>query len=212
MRKQILKSVGITILVAGVTVGGLALLKQANHTSPVTTATSPKLVLDHSKDYGACTLVTATAIRSALGDTAANLQPPVDAGITRDSYFGDGAQNIVSDSQTCVYAFAPGGTSETTISGTNALTIKKTKYSNNGGPKAVIEQIKANPEASAITALGDSAFYIANTTSNGPGATASFTLLIFKNNESTTYTIIQPAKTTTLTTETAKTALLMLTK
>jgi hypothetical protein len=212
MRRQIVKSVGITILIAGVTVGGLYLIKPAKNTPSPHVPTATNLVLDHSKDYGACTLHTTTSIQSALGNTAANLQAPVDAGITSDRYFGAGVQNIVSDSQTCIYAFAPGGTSASTIAGTNALTIKKTKYSNSGGPKALIEQIKGNPDATPVNAVGDSAFYIANTASDGPQATASFTLLVFKDNESTSYIIIQPAQTTTLTTDTAKTALLKLAK
>lgn len=212
--KKILLSVGVTAVVAGITFGALYFINVNKTTSAPTTATtdSNKLVLDHSKDYGACTLLDISAIKTALGEAAANLQAPVNTGITGDTYFGDDVKNIVSDSQTCVYAFASGGTTDKTVGAANGLSVKQTVYTNPDGPKALIEQTKQVPEAIPIASLGDAAFYIADTSAGGPDATASFTLIVFNSSKSTSYTIIQPAKSTTFTTESAKTALLLLAK
>jgi len=213
MIKKILISAGVIVVIAGLTLGVLLVVKHqdsAHNKAP--TPVSKKLVLDHSKDYGACTVVDETAIKSALGAGAANLQKPVDAGITSDRYFGDGVKNVTSDTQTCVYPFAPGASSDQKLVGANGLTIKVTKYTNPEGPKAVIEQSKKDPTAVIVPSLGDAAFYTTNTSIEGPDAAASFTLLVFKNNESTSYAIIQPAKQATFTVESAKTALLTLAK
>jgi hypothetical protein len=212
MKKKILISAGVIVAIAGITIGVLALVKylQPAKVTTDTAQTSKKLVLDHSKDYGACTLLNATKIQTALGDT--QLQQPVDAGITSDRYFGDGIKDVTSDTQTCVYAFVPGTSTDETLNGTNGLTIKLTKYTNTDGPKAVIAQMKQNPTATVIDSLGDAAFYTHDTAAAGPDATASFTLVVFKNNASTSYAIIQPATASTFTADSAKTALLSLAK
>jgi hypothetical protein len=214
MIKKILLGVGITIVAAGVTFGTLYFIESAKHTATTnnTSSNSKKLVLDHSKDYGACTLLDTSSIKTALKDAAANLQAPLDAGITSDRYFGDGVKDVTSDSQTCVYAFTPGGSTDEALSAANGLIIKQTVYTNKGGPSALITQTKQNPTATIIPALGDAAFYITNIATTGPEATSSFTLLVFEGNKSTSYAIIQPAKSTTFTADSAKTALLALVK
>lgn len=211
--KKIFISAAIVIFIAGLTVGVLYVTKPKKEITPIAETTPSKaLILDLSKDYGACTLLSFGTIKSTLGEAATNLQPPENAGITKDNYFGDDVKDIASDSQTCIYAFAPGNKTETSLSGINAFFVKKTKYSNQAGPKGVIEQSKANPTATAISLDGDSAFYTANITSEGPGATVSFELLVFKNNESISYSIIQPTKNAAFTVDSAKLALLQLAK
>lgn len=211
MIKRIAISAAIIVGIAGLTASILFLTTTSNDAMPEPETPSPQsLVLDYSKDYGACELLDSSTIKTALGDVASTLQPFENAGITKDTYFGEQVKDVVSDSQTCIYAFAPGNKTETTLSGTNAFFVKKTRYTNPQGPKNLIEQSKANPTAKVIDSLGDSAFYTANTAAEGPGATANFELLVFKNNESISYSIIQPAEKMTFTAESAKTALLTL--
>jgi hypothetical protein len=212
MIKKILISMGVVIAVSAITVGVLLSVKSTQSSPSTTMPTSNTLVLDHSKDYGACTLLDTSSIKTALGDTAAHLQAPVDVGIIKDTYFGDGVKNIVSDSQTCIYAFAPGGNSDNTLSGTDAFMVKMTVYTNKDGPNTLITQTKQNPNATAIASLGDAAFYLANTTSVGPEATSSFELLVFRGSKSTSYSIIKPTKGSTLTIDSAKAALMILAK
>lgn len=212
MMKKILISVGIVVVVSGLTIGSLYFTKNSKSTPATKTPVSKTLVLDHSKDYGACELLSVSSIKTTLGDTAKNLQPLVNAGITKDQYFGEGVKDLVSDTQTCVYPFAAGSKSDTTLSAANGFIVKLTKYTNTDGPKALIEQMKQNPTATSIASLGDAAFYITDGSSKGPDATDSFELLVFKNNDSTSYSIIQPVKNVTLTADSAKTALLALAK
>ena len=208
MIKKVLISIGIIIVIAGMTVGALSFIKHPLTTPATQNLVSKKLVLDQSKDYGACTLIDISTIKTLLGDAVTSLQAPVDAGITSDRYFGDGVKDVTSDTQTCVYAFAPGGSTDKVLSGINALTIKQTKFTNKEGPNAVIMQMKQNPTATSISALGDAAFYTEDTQAKGPNATSSFTLIVFKDKESTSYSIIQLASTSIFTPERAKTALL----
>jgi hypothetical protein len=212
MIKRILIGLGVVVVTAGIAFGILYFIKREQPAPATKVAVSKTLVLNHSKDYGACSLLTASSIKTALGSVAANLQPQEDAGITADSYFGSDVKNIASDSQTCVYAFAPGGNSANTLNANNGFTVKKTVFTNKDGPKALIDQAKLDPTKTVVSSLGDVAFYGADTSANGPGATYNFELQVFKNNESTSYTISQPAKGATFTAETAKTALLTLAK
>lgn len=208
MIKKVLISIGIIIVIAGITVGVLSFIKHPLKTPATQTLVSKKLVLDHSKDYGACTLIDISTIKTNLGDAVTSLQAPVDAGITSDRYFGDSVKDVTSDTQTCVYAFAAGGSTDEALIGINGLTIKQTKFTNTEGPNAVIKQMKQNPTATSISELGDAAFYTEDTQAKGPNATFSFTLIVFKNKESTSYSIIQLASTSIFTPERAKTALL----
>jgi hypothetical protein len=209
MIKKILISAGIIIVFAGVVVGVLYFIKQ---THPVvgTKNSSSTPVLDHSKDYGACKLLTTSLIKTTLGSAATNLQTSENMGITKDRYVGDGVKDVVSDSQSCVYAFVSGGTLENGFNADNGLSVEKTVFTNKEGPKALIAQIIQLDPTTQISSLGDAAFYTADTASQGPGATDSFELQIFKGNDSTSYTIQQPAAKSTFTADTAKAALLAL--
>lgn len=212
MIKKILIGTGVVVVTAGIAFGVLYFIKPAQPAPITKGSASKKLVLDHSKDYGACTLLDTTSIKTALGGAAKNLQTPQNAGITSDKYIGDGVKNVVSDSQTCIYAFASRNSTETTLSATNGFTVKITMYANQAGAKAVIEQIKPDPAKVVVNSLGDIAFYNADTAAQGPGAVYNFELQVFNSNKSTSYTISQPAKGTTFTAESAKAALLLLAK
>ncbi|TAL15046.1 hypothetical protein EPN95_00885 [Patescibacteria group bacterium] len=206
MIKKILISAGIIVAIAGVTLAVLYFIKQAQP-APAKTSSAKTLVLDHSKDYGACTLLGATLIKSTLGDTANKLQPSTNTGITKDKYFGSGVSNVVSDSQACIYAFVPGGNAGNGFNATNAFMITRTVFTNTGGPVALIAQMKQNTTLTSIDSLGDAAFYSADATAQGPGATHTFNLQVFTGTKETSYTINQPTASATFTADTAKTAL-----
>jgi len=212
MLKKILISLGIIVVATGLTVGILYIVKQNNTEAPADEPTTDKVVLDLSKDYGACSMLDETAIKNSLGDVAANLQGPQNMGIVGDVQRGEGTEDLKSDSQMCVFAFANGGTLENGYNSDNALLVQKTKYTNENGPASQIEQIKKDPTASAVEGLGDSAFYTPNSVAQGPNAVFSFELVVFTGNERTSYMIRQPADKATFTDETAKTALLSLEK
>lgn len=209
MIKKILIGAGAIIFTAGVTFGVLYFLKQ---TETAQIDTTPKLVLDHSKDYGACTLLDTSFIKTTLGELAKDLQDPKDAGIVSNKAIGGGVGDLESDSQRCVYGFEPGGNIENSFNASNGLTIERIVYTNDSGPKSLIEQVKANPDAVAIEGLGDAAFYNATPKPVGPNASYSFRLETFTDKTSVRYIIRQPVDTATFTSETAKAVLTKLAK
>lgn len=211
MKKRLFISAGIILAIASTTVGILYFIKQTQPTS-TPASTSETLVLDHSKDYGACTLLDISSIKSALGDVATNLQPMKNIGITKDTYFGSDVENIVSDSQACIYAFVPGGNADNGFNASNSFVIQNTVFTNSDGPAALIKQIKQDTSIVSIDSLGDSAFYNANDIAEGPGAIYSFNLRVFTDMKATNYTINQPADSATFNAESAKAALTQLAK
>jgi len=216
MIKKILIGLGIVVVIAGATIGVLYFTKRSHQPQQTTVDNTPasESVFNLSKDYGACRILETPAIKTALGNAAVNLQAPKNMGIVEDKYVGEGVDDVTSDSQICIYAFEPGGTTENAFNSGNAFMIQKTIYTNESGPDLLVNQIKEQQKVdSSITSvddLGDAAFYNANNTSTGPGATYNFSLQIFTDKTSVTYTIRQSAEKTTFTTETGKTALLQL--
>lgn len=209
MIKKILISSGVIVITAGLVFGVLYFMKQTQ-SSPAAKSAAVT-VLDHSKDYGACTLVNSASLKKALGNSAVDLQPAEDMGIVGNKAIGEGVDNLVSDSQICVYAFGPGGTLENGYNSGDAFIIERIIYSNESGPKPFIDQIVSQSTATAVDgALGDYAFYGANTTATGPRATFSFKLEVFTDKTSVRYMIRQPAESASFTAETAKTALIQI--
>ena len=200
--KKILISVAVIVLVTGVTIGTLVLSNGLFSGS-----NDQKSVFDLSKDYGACTLLETSRIKSSLGEAAAELQSPQNMGIVSDVQNGEGVESLESDSQICVYAFAPGATAENSYNSGNAFIVQKTIYTNPGGSEAEIVQIQEDPTSIKVNSLGDIAFYNASTATEGPGALYGFDLQVYRNNERTLYQIRQPAETATFTAESARTAL-----
>lgn len=216
MIKKILLSLGIVVAVAVIVVGVLFVINQAQPQQMTNgdeaDATTKTTVPDLSKDYGACNVVTMVTVKEALGTVANTLQEPQNMGIVGDSNIGPGVENLVSDSQLCAYAFASGGTFENGFNSNNAFSIQVTRYSNEGGPTAFITQIRNSGIVEEVPDISQNAFYSANTVSQGPGATYTYKLQVFNNNELVVYTIRQPADASTFTAETAKTALTALAK
>jgi len=211
MVKKVIISILIVIIVAGLVVGALYVIKQTQNNP--TTDTSAVTVLDFSKDYEACNLLDSASIKLALGDSAANLQNPENMGIVGNKAIGNGVDDLVSDSQICVYAFGTGGTLENGFNSGDAFSIERTVYINEAGTKTFVDQITSQSLAVAVDEpLGDFAFYGANTTAIGPDATYSYKLEVFTAKTSIRYMIHQPADSSSFTEETAKTALIQLAK
>jgi len=211
MIKKILFGAGAVIAVMGLTVGVLYFIQQGRSTSE--TSSEPTVTVfipDLSKDYKACSTLDRASIQSTLGVAASNLQTGENIGIVGEKQIGDTAKDVVADSQTCIYAFVTGGTIENAYNSSNAFVIQKTLYTNQSGPVAVIQQIKADPSTEQIETASDQTFYTANTFSQGPNAINTFELRVFKANEQTSYSIRQPAETATFTAVSARTALLKL--
>jgi len=211
MVKKILIAVGILVVSTGLTVGILYFLKQGQ-TGSDQQQDNTKTVLDHSKDYSACTMLEFATIKSTLGEGATNLQQAENMGIVGNKAVGDGVEDLVSDSQLCIYAFATGGTLENGYNSGNAFIIEKIIYINEGGPQALINQIETESIAVAVDGVGDKAFYNAADAATGPDATDSFKLEVFKDNTSIKYMIRVPADSTAFTAKTAETALVTLAK
>lgn len=208
MFKKILISIGAVAIVAGAAFGALYFITQSQRTSDGdTNKESNTIILDHSKDYGACDMLDSSSIKTALGDVAVNLQKPENMGIVGNEAVGSGVEDLVSDSQICVYPFEPGGTLENGFNSGNALIVEQIVFSNESGPKSLIKQIQSAGLATAVEGIGDAAFYSANDASQGPGAIYSFKLEVFIDKKSTGYTIYQPAESASLTAESAKVAL-----
>ena len=210
MRKKILIITGIVVLVAAAAVGGFFIWQRLQ--TPKDTPKQTETVLDHSKDYGACKLLDMSTIKSALGEVANDLQEPKDMGIVQNKAQGEGVDDLSSDSQYCVYAFKPGGTLENGYNSGEAFMIEWIVYTNDSGPKALIEQIKANNVTEPVDELSATAFYSANTASKGPDATYSFRLETFTDKTSVRYIIRQPAESASFTAESGKSALVQLAK
>ncbi len=209
MIKKLLIGLGVILVSAGATFGVLYFIKQSQQQS-TSGVTSTAVVLDHSKDYGACTLLDTTTIKSALGDAAKTLQPLQDMGIVGNKAVGDGVNDLSSDSQLCIYAFKTGGTLENGYNSGDAFIIERIVYANPSGPQTLIAQIKANSVGTVVDNIGDFAFYGTNTAATGPEATYGFRLEVFIGNTAVRYMIRQPAASATFTAESAKTALTQL--
>lgn len=205
MQKKILIAIGIVVIAAGIAFGVYRFLIIANSDS--------NTAYNHSKDYGACNMIDTATIKTTLGDVATNLQKPVNMGIVSNKAVGENVSDLISDSQSCVYAFAPGGTIENGQNANNAFVIERIIYINTSGPKTLIAQIKSDSLAEPIDSLPDTAFYASNTASQGPGAIHTFQIETFTAKTSVRYSIRQPvASDTLLTNEAAKTALVTLVK
>lgn len=210
MRNKILIAAGVLVVSTGITVGVLYAVKQSQPAPKDDTSTAT--VLDHSKDYGACTMLDFATVKQALGSSAATLQQPENMGIVGNKEVGEGVEDLVSDSQLCIYAFETGGTLENGYNSGNAFIIEKRIYINEGGPQALIDQIEETSITTPISGIGDKAFYNANDAATGPDATYSFKLEVFQDKTSIKYMIRVPADSKSFTAETAQTALVKLAK
>lgn len=192
----IIGAVGITLIVFVLTLPKLS-----------TPAVSIAPSFDHSKDYGACTLIDTATIKSALGTSANTLQTPVDMGIANYKLIGNKLADIKADSQLCVYAFATGGSAANDYLSNNAFSTQVVTYRKDTDTLAVINQLALDSDAAKTDVSGHTAFYSANTVSQGPNATYSFKLFVFIGNKEYVYAISQPVSHATFTADSGKTIL-----
>ncbi len=209
MKKKILISLVAVILSTGLTFGVLLALRPVETTQRDPNSAS-ELVLDFSKDYQACNTLDSAVIKSALGETANELQPAKNLGIIGEQPLGEGTESVVADSHTCVYAFATGGNEENGFNAENSFILNKTLYTNQAGPAAVIDQIKQDPTIFIVETASGEVYYTANTSAEGPDAVYTFDLYAFSGNERTTFTIRQSAESATFTADSARTTLVSL--
>jgi hypothetical protein len=131
MRKKILLSFMILLASVGLTVGGLVAVRMV---IGETTGNDESIsAIDLSKDYGACNVIAFSVIKNELGAAAANLQAAQNMGIVGNVRLGDGVDDLISDTQVCVYSFAPGGTVANGFNSDNSFIVQKTLYINEGG-------------------------------------------------------------------------------
>lgn len=210
MRKKILISLAALVVIATLVFGALVITQMIRspneEAAPANTVAGPDL----SKDYNACDLFDKATIKAALGSAIDTIQDPQNNGIVDGKKVGDGMENLVFDSQICVYGFVPGGSFENGSNSTNGLTVMVTEYTNETGPATFITAIREEPLIEEITDLDGDAFYNANTVATGPGAMYNFKLQVFKGKTLYEYTIRQPADTASFTAESAKIALVTL--
>jgi hypothetical protein len=124
MIKKLLIGLGIILLTAGAVFGTLYILQQQPQPPTEESIPSTATVYDTSKDYGACTMIEAATIKRALSETAKDLQSPVNMGIVSNKAVGDGVEDLVSDSQFCVFAFVSGGTIDNGYNANNGLSVE----------------------------------------------------------------------------------------
>jgi hypothetical protein len=210
MIKKILIGAGIVIVAAGAALGVLYFIQKSQPTTTTPEEQPPEVVLDFSKDYGACSSLDVSTVKTALGDAAVNLQPPENIGIVGNQVIGEDVENTSSDAQICVYAFEPGGTLENGFNSGNALMVQVTKYANEPDLQTIVNQIESDEFSIAVDGLGDSAFYNAPPIPQGPDTSYILKLSVFTAKTLTEYSINQPTELATFTAESGKAALVQL--
>lgn len=218
MLKKVLISLGVVIVVTGLMIGGLLILKQIqqqpdsdNNGQQPAVVDDKKTVADLSKDYGACTILDVSFIKSTLGEIANNLRGPNNMGVVGEKSVGEGVETIVQDAQACGFPFVAGGEIENGFNVPNGLTVQVTVYENSEQAGALSQQISGSGIAEGIDGLGDSAFYTYSDDERGLGApTNTFKLQVFKANRLFVLTLRQPADVATFDSITAKEALVKL--
>lgn len=208
MSKKIFIGIG-AVLASALLSFGVIFLVQMNRPEVQEPANdSPsQFVIDTSKSYQACDLITESQVVTVLGVVAENIQPVKDLGIIGEQAVGEGVTSISADSQTCVYAFEPGGSEENGFNADNALTVVRTVYTNPEGTAPLIEQLGKDPTTSKIEIDGANGYFVSSTTASGPEAVTSHRLLVFTNSERVTLEIRQPSNKQQLSQAEAQTSL-----
>lgn len=212
--QKILISIAIIVAAAVISFGALFAINQLMGSGQESSdnSSADESILDFSKDYGACNLLDFQFVKSTLGDAAANLQEPKNTGIANVVEITEEQPDEETDSQVCVLAFEPGGNVENGFNASNGLSIKKTVYSSDEAKSVFLNQIKSDPTATEVQGVSDAAYYVAADKSNSPNAANTFLLEVFSANESITFTIRQPADSSTFTADSALLALEVLAK
>jgi hypothetical protein len=202
MIKKVLIASGIVIVVAGLVFGGLWFFRPA----PAPTAQTPDgdtgnapLTADTSKDFGACTLVKKADISSALGSVAGNLQDGQNMGLIKvgvDS--GDQAQ-------TCVYAFAAGGTIDNAFGADNGLSIEVYVHKDQASADASVTNNEGALGMQKVGNLGDAAFY--ETIELTTPAVTRHILTVYEKDRHYGFTLSQPTASSSISAPEAQEAL-----
>lgn len=210
-KKLIIISIVAVIIIIGTTVGVLYAIKPPTKTETDEQSSAPQggpvYVVDTSKDYGACAQLEKQIVKDALGDVADNLQGPDNAGRAgRVQTIEGGPEGTVSmDSQTCVYGFVSGGTVQNGFNADNGFSVVASQLEAQKDHDQLLKNYQEDVFFESIDGIEDGAFYKAVT---GKGYDIStFELVVIDGLKAYTYTINQPAKKTTFTIESAKTAL-----
>ena len=194
-KKYVIAGVVVVILIVA---GAIVLTKKDSDSSTekISSNTSEKAssdVKETKDDLGACTIVEATTIKSALGDAAASLGSAQDTGVTS---LGDGDKG-----QTCVYPFAEGATVS------NSFYVDIASYAS----QATFDDVtQYSSDGITVGGVGDVAYF----TVSEPITSKSkeFSLNVHKDKKVILFVISQPKDSATFTNDTAQSALTQIAK
>lgn len=194
-KKYVIAGVVVVILIVA---GAIVLTKKDSDSSTekISSNTSEKAssdVKETKDDLGACTIVEAATIKSALGDAAASLGSAQDTGVTS---LGDGDKG-----QTCVYPFAEGA------SVSNSFYVDIASYSS----QATFDDVtQYSSDGITVGGVGDVAYF----TVSEPITSKSkeFSLNVHKDKKVILFVISQPKDSATFTNDTAQAALTQIAK
>jgi hypothetical protein len=199
-KKVIIISAISIIVIAGVAIAALLLLRP--QTVVIVKTNSDSMSPDLAVDYGACSLLEKDFIKLTLGSTADNLQGPDDMGRI---YLKNGDQ-----SQPCIYSFIVGGTMENSFNASNGFSVEVYKFKDQASLDTRLA-VKNDSEI-VVTGIGESANFVnsASTVASPDAEPTDYTkntLTVYAGLKSYTYSISEPTKSATFTTQTAQTAL-----
>ncbi len=194
-KKYVIAGVVVVILIVA---GAIVLTKKDSDSSTekISSNTSEKAssdVKETKDDLGACTIVEAATIKSALGDAAASLGSAQDTGVTS---LGDGDKG-----QTCVYPFAEGATVS------NSFYVDIASYAS----QATFDDVtQYSSDGITVGGVGDVAYF----TVSEPITSKSkeFSLNVHKDKKVILFVISQPKDSATFTNDTAQSALTQIAK
>lgn len=194
-KKYVIAGVVVVILIVA---GAIVLTKKDSDSSTekISSNTSEKAssdVKETKDDLGACTIVEAATIKSALGDAAASLGSAQDTGVTS---LGDGDKG-----QTCVYPFAEGATVS------NSFYVDIASYAS----QATFDDVtQYSSDGITVGGVGDVAYF----TVSEPITSKSkeFSLNVHKDKKVILFVISQPKDSATFTNDTAQAALTQIAK
>jgi hypothetical protein len=198
-KKVIIISILAVVVVAAAVVGGLVLLKSFKSSTDATVAvTPPSLVADTSKDFGACSIVDKSSIKSVLSTPAADLQGPDNVG---RGLVGNG-----DESQTCVYAFIPGGTIDNGFTINNSFNIEVYVFGSDAIKQSALQLI--SDDLTEVPSLGERATYaVYIDAADVPDAKIQYSLIVYSGLKRYTFTINEPRDAPLYSSETASAAL-----
>lgn len=190
-KKLIFISLASVIVIAGSMVGILLIVKSRTSAPVVQTEPEIKLSSDGSRDYGACTFVSKSFIKSTIGEPAAKLQGPDTVGLAQ---LANGDQV-----QVCAYSFIEGGTAANQFNVADGFSIEVFIHKDETSKQAYIEL--QGTTAESVSGIGDKATYTSQTFTDGH---ISYSLLVYTGLRHYTFVINQPVDLKKFTKDSAK--------